>query len=406
MTPEEERQTMQMLETLQRANDPRAVALQQSFQRGMEQVTGQDRLRIDPDVVRAEESAPGRLYGGRVQAPKDTRNPFVQGLSRFTRRAMDALADPVANAQIVAALNSMRMRPDAQLVQAAQGRAQAVQARRQSAQQANMTAQYLRARGRDDLAIMIEQNPSLAPMILKSMFDKPKGVVVGEGDKIVDPATGEVLFGGQQPKDGFTPRQREEAGKLRKDYEGSQSTKDFQKQSGAYGRVVSSADKASAAGDLALIFNFMKVLDPGSVVRESEFATAARARAELTTAEKNGTPIPAVVAQAMQRLETGLLLLPEQRDDFLIRAGMLYQGAMNQHAPYRQYYLDQIEAVAPGYGLPPVGYAGDIFLGNAEAPQPDPVLTTPPATWGGTDAEWLALDVDDRKAYLEDEPNG
>lgn len=196
MTPEEERQTMQMLEALQRANDPRAVALQQNFQRGMEQVTGRDRLRIDPDVVRAKEPAPGRLYGGQVQAPKDTRNPFVQGLSRFTRRAMDALADPVANAQIVAALNSMRMRPDAQLVQAAQARAQAVQARRQSAQQANMTAQYLRTRGRDDLAKLIEANPSMATEVLSS--------ALGIGDTFatkgfapqVDPQTGQ-LFGVQ-----------------------------------------------------------------------------------------------------------------------------------------------------------------------------------------------------------------
>ena len=171
MTPEEERQTMQMLETLQRANDPRAVALQQNFQRGMEQVTGRDRLRIDPDVVRAKEPAPGRLYGGQVQAPKDTRNPFVQGLSRFTRRAMDALADPVANAQIVTALNSMRMRPDAQLAQAAQGRAQAVQARRQSAQQANMTAEFLRNEGSSELATLIESQPELATFALKQHYD-------------------------------------------------------------------------------------------------------------------------------------------------------------------------------------------------------------------------------------------
>jgi hypothetical protein len=237
------------------------------------------------------------------------------------------------------------------------------------------------------------------------MFEKPKGVVVGEGDQIVDAATGRVMFGGQQPQDGFTKRQREEAGKLRKDYEGSQSTKEFQKQSGAYGRVVSSADKASAAGDLALIFNFMKVLDPGSVVRESEFATAAGARAALTRAEKDGTVIPAVVAQAVQRLETGQMLLPEQRNDFLTRAGMLYQGAVQQHTPYRNYYLEQVETVAPGYGLPPVGYAGDIFLGNDEQVDsaPEQVMTTPPASWASGDAAWLSLTEEEKREYLKDE---
>ena len=37
------------------------------------------------------------------------------------------------------------------------------------------------------------------------------------------------------------------------------------------------ASDPSAASDLALIFSFMKVLDPGSVVREQEFANAQNA---------------------------------------------------------------------------------------------------------------------------------
>jgi len=115
--------------------------------------------------------------------------------------------------------------------------------------------------------------------------------------------------------------------------------------------------------------------------------------------------IPAVVAQAVQRLETGQMLLPEQRNDFLTRAGMLYQGAMQQHAPYRNYYLEQIEGVAPGYGLPPVGYAGDIFLGNNEQADsaPEQVMTTPPASWGSGDAAWLSLTEEEKREYLKDE---
>jgi hypothetical protein len=318
---------------------------------------------------------------------------------------MDALQDPAVRARLAAGLQSMTVNPNQQFIQSQLQRGQDIQAKRQAGRQINQTASFLRAQGRDDLATIIEQNPSVAPMVLKSMFERPKGVVVGEDDQIVDPTTGRVLYGGQQPQDGFTSRQREEAGKIRKDYEGSQSTKDFQKQSGAYSRVVSSADKSSAAGDLALIFNFMKVLDPGSVVRESEFATAAGARAALTRAEKDGTTIPAVVAQAMQRLQTGELLLPEQRADFLARAGMLYQGAVEQHTPYRNYYLGQIQAVAPGYGLPPVGYTGDIFLGDKEQADVEPkqIMTTPPASWTSGDSAWLSLTDDEKREYLKDE---
>lgn len=201
----EERQTMQMLEAMQRANDPRAVALQQNFQRGMEQVTGRDRLRIDPDVIRAGESAPGRLYGGQVQPPKDTRNPFVQGLSRFTRRAMDALADPVANAQIVAALNTMRMQPDPALVKAAQARATGVQERRLEAQRGNQTVQHLRQIGKTQLADMVEADPSLATDALSMAYGM--GSV---SDKFfapqTDPVTGEVYVVRVNPNTGQVER--------------------------------------------------------------------------------------------------------------------------------------------------------------------------------------------------------
>jgi len=395
MTPEERRMMMEM-ERLQQMrapnsqvaalNTPEALAQQERFKAGM-----QEAMQPRPQVGPAPGSRPP--------------NPFVRGLSQLGRRFMDVAQDPVAMAQLAQGFNTLRFRPDQQLSQGLQRKIDTVQAKRQTGRQINQTANFLRAQGRDDLATIIEQNPSVAPMVLKSMFDRSKGVVVGEGDQIVDPTTGRVLYGGQQPQDGFTSRQREEAGKLRKDYEGSQSTKDFQKQSGAYSRVVSSAAKSSAAGDLALIFNFMKVLDPGSVVRESEFATAAGARAALTRAEKDGTTIPAVVAQAMQRLETGELLLPEQRDDFLTRAGMLYQGAVEQHTPYRKYYLGQIEAVAPGYGLPPVGYTGDIFLGENEqaGSAPEPIMTLPPASWTSGDASWQSLTDDEKREYLKDE---
>ncbi len=395
MTPEERRMMMEM-ERLQQMRSPNALlaasmtpeaqASQESFIAAREQA-------MQP--LQAVGPAPGS------RPP----NPFVSGLSKLGRRAMDALQDPAVRSRLAAGLQSMTLNPNQAFIQSQMQRGQNIQARREAGRQINQTAGFLRAQGRDDLATVIEQNPSVAPMILKSMFDKPKGVVVGEGDQIVDPATGRVMFGGQRPQDGFTSRQREEAGKLRKDYEGSQSTKDFQKQSGAYGRVVSSADKASAAGDLALIFNFMKVLDPGSVVRESEFATAAGARAALTRAEKDGTVIPAVVAQAVQRLETGQMLLPEQRNDFLTRAGMLYQGAMQQHTPYRNYYLEQLETVAPGYGLPPIGYAGDIFLGNNEEVDsaPEQVMTTPPTSWASGDAAWLSLTEEEKREYLKDE---
>lgn len=67
----------------------------------------------------------------------------------------------------------------------------------------------------------------------------------------------------------------------------------------------------SAAGDLALVFGLMKVLDPDSVVRESEQATAANARG-----------VPDAVRATWNRVLGGERLTPAQRADFLKTAQM------------------------------------------------------------------------------------
>jgi hypothetical protein len=67
----------------------------------------------------------------------------------------------------------------------------------------------------------------------------------------------------------------DDAKDLRKEFVSASG--EFVKIRDAFKRIQVSAQDPSAAGDLALIFNYMKMLDPGSVVRESEFATAANA---------------------------------------------------------------------------------------------------------------------------------
>ena len=124
--------------------------------------------------------------------------------------------------------------------------------------------------------------------------------------------------------------------KLRGEFE--KSSKDFIKVRDAHTRVIRSAEPKndgtfSPAGDLALVFNFMKVLDPGSTVREGEFATAAGAKAELARAEGEGTFVPNFVKGAVQKLTEGTILLPDQRRDFVDRSGRLFQGQLdNQKA--------------------------------------------------------------------------
>lgn len=125
-------------------------------------------------------------------------------------------------------------------------------------------------------------------------------------------------------------------------------TEDFRDQDAAFGRVLASAKDASPAGDLALIFNYMKVLDPGSVVRESEFATAA-------ATGSYGQRIEAAVNKVM----SGEKLSDDQRRDFVTRAQGLYNEARKGYENVKQGYMpiveaqklpvEQVFAIQPGY---------------------------------------------------------
>ncbi len=81
----------------------------------------------------------------------------------------------------------------------------------------------------------------------------------------------------------------------------------------AYTRIKASAKDPTAAGDIALIYNYMKMLDPGSVVREGEFATAA-----------NAGGIPERIRSQWNKLQTGERLSDDIRNDFVDRSGRLY----------------------------------------------------------------------------------
>lgn len=136
---------------------------------------------------------------------------------------------------------------------------------------------------------------------------------------------------------------------MRKEWQKDDTTKRTKEVSEAYGRVQAVTEDPSAAGDLALIFNFMKMLDPRSVVRESEFQSAAQARAWLSRMRDSDIPVPGSVVQGIQKLQTGKFLLPEQRKDFVRQASNLYKSQLESQKQTDEFYTD----VAASEGLDP-----------------------------------------------------
>lgn len=105
------------------------------------------------------------------------------------------------------------------------------------------------------------------------------------------------------------------AGELRKEYNSLPEVKDFKDVSTSFEKIRRAAQNPSAAGDLSLIFAYMKVLDPGSTVREGEFANAQAAAG----ADQR-------LLSAIGQVRSGQRLTDEQRRDFLAQAQKLYDS--------------------------------------------------------------------------------
>lgn len=115
----------------------------------------------------------------------------------------------------------------------------------------------------------------------------------------------------------------------------------------SYKKIKAFAKNPSAASDLGLIFNYMKMLDKNSVVRESEFKNAAQARAATSRLQESGVTVPAFLVQTVQKLKTGELLLPKQRKDFLNAAGLAYKAEYDNIQPWIANY----KGISDRYGL-------------------------------------------------------
>lgn len=127
--------------------------------------------------------------------------------------------------------------------------------------------------------------------------------------------------------------------------------KDFRIVQDSYATINTIAKNApSAAGDLSLIFSYMKLLDPGSTVREGEQATAENARG-----------VPEQVRNIWNKVITGEKMTPEQRQDFLSQAESQYQTKREIQGQRETQYKE----LAKRMGVKPENVALDLGLGSA-----------------------------------------
>ena len=119
-------------------------------------------------------------------------------------------------------------------------------------------------------------------------------------------------------------------GGLRKEWLSNQQTKTTQSVASSAGKVAAVAgSKPTAAGDVSLVFSYMKLLDPTSVVRESEQELA-----------RNAAGLPERLQTGVNRLLRGETLSPDQRRDFAQRAVQLYEVHWEKQKSFNKAFED------------------------------------------------------------------
>ena len=105
--------------------------------------------------------------------------------------------------------------------------------------------------------------------------------------------------------------------------------RDFNDMKSAYGQVISALDQGSPIGDVAGATKVMKLLDPGSVVRESELGIAMAASGRMDR-----------LKYYFDNWASGNKLTPTQRSDFKALSNELYAAAGQAYNQKRGEYLD------------------------------------------------------------------
>lgn len=205
---------------------------------------------------------------------------------------------------------------------------------------------------------------------------------------------GEADKGYQQDKD-MTTWEKE----ARRDF--VKESKTFIETDEAFGKILAASDpeKQSPQTQMSLIFGYMKMLDPGSTVREGEFATA-----EQTTG------IPGRVVNAYNRALEGEFLDAKQVAGFASAAGDIYQNALRSFDANVGYYTGLAEDQGADVGHVVRDYAlnRSYFDGenndppgggeNNDPPKPDSKLIKPP----GTSQElWDRMDDEQKRQVME-----
>ena len=170
--------------------------------------------------------------------------------------------------------------------------------------------------------------------------------------------------------------------KLRGDFRSEPIYKDFQAIDSAYRQINKGLDAGTAAGDLAASTKLMKLLDPTSVVRESELAMAMQATGKLDQ-----------LYNYANKIATGQFLSPKQKQEFRDLSKEFYNSAGEQYNLKRQEYAD-------------IAKRNELNVTDVVGSDIKPVKTNPPTNKGGLPTQDAIQAEMNRRLGLRQQPQG
>jgi hypothetical protein len=141
----------------------------------------------------------------------------------------------------------------------------------------------------------------------------------------------------------------------------SNQSKEFRLASQALPAVLNSSP--DAAGDMQMVYGLMKIYDPTSVVRETEFANAENARG-----------VPDSIRGTWNKMMNGERLTTQQRDQFRASARNVYEGRLSQQKQLESEFRRQ----GASFGLNPDQIVRDYSVPGLQTSQTGGTSKAPP----------------------------
>ena len=203
--------------------------------------------------------------------------------------------------------------------------------------------------------------------------------------RVMADGTVQEIYGGDQSPD------VSEVGALRREFTGLAAVKSFEPVARQYANIVTSASTSygsdgtgTGPADIALVFSFMKLIDPTSAVQQGEQANAA-----------NAGGVPARVWGYYNALRGEGTMNQETRDQFVAAATDIYNNAKTPYDTAVEYYTGLSSQL--GYDPTQVigfdrSYGGPSYVPNAP-------LTQTAIDAGVTQEQWDMMTPEQRSAF-------